>query len=93
MSLNIESEHIHDLVRQTVTRTGLDQTHMVERAVVELLASLEAKAAASGFDQLLGRVCAEPTASGGAPDFDALYGPETGLPQRLSTRPRLPPSC
>ena len=37
--------------------------------------------AASGLDQLLDRVHAELTASGGALDFDALYDPETGLPR------------
>ena len=81
MSLNIKDEHIHDLVRRAATRTGLSQTRVVERAVVELLASLEAEAAASGLDQLLDRVLAELTASGGALDFDALYDPETGLPR------------
>ena len=79
MSLNIKDEHIHDLVRRAAARTGLSQTRVVERAVVELLASLEAEAAASGLDQLLDRVYAELTASGGALDFDALYDPETGL--------------
>lgn len=79
MSLNIKDEHIHDLVRRAAARTGLSQTRVVERAVVELLASLEAEAAASGLDQLLDRVHAELTASGGALDFDALYDPETGL--------------
>ena len=81
MSLNIKDEHIHDLVRRAATRTGLSQTRVVERAVVELLASLEAEGAASGLGQLLHRVHAELTASGGALAFDALYDPETGLPR------------
>ena len=79
--MNIKDEHIHDLVRRAAARTGLSQTRVVEQAVVELLASLEAEAAASGLDQLLNRVHAELTASGGALDFDALYDPETGLPR------------
>ena len=79
--MNIKDEHIHDLVRRAAVRTGLSQTRVVERVVVELLASLEAEAAASGLDQLLNRVHAELTASGGALDFDALYDPETGLPR------------
>ena len=77
--MNIKDEHIHDLVRRAAARTGLSQTRVVERAVVELLASLEAEA--SGLDQLLDRVHAELTASGGALDFDALYDPEMGLPR------------
>lgn len=81
MSLNIKDEHIHDLVRRAAARTELSQTRVVERAVGELLASLDAEAAASGLDPLLGRVHAELTASGGALDFDALYDPETGLPR------------
>ena len=81
MSLNIKDEHIHDLVRRAATRTGLSQTRVVERAGVGLRASLEAEGAASGLDQLLDRVHAELTASGGALDFDALYDPETGLPR------------
>ena len=64
-----------------LTRTGLTQTRVVERAMSELLASLEAEAAASRLNQLLDRVHTELTASGGPLDFDALYDPKTGLPR------------
>ncbi|WP_157720109.1 type II toxin-antitoxin system VapB family antitoxin [Microlunatus sagamiharensis] len=41
MSLNIKNEHVHDLVRQAAERTGLSQTSVVERAIEQLLASLD----------------------------------------------------
>ncbi|SDV04519.1 hypothetical protein SAMN04488544_3990 [Microlunatus sagamiharensis] len=41
VSLNIKNEHVHDLVRQAAERTGLSQTSVVERAIEQLLASLD----------------------------------------------------
>ena len=41
VSLNIKNEHVHDLVRQAAERTGLSQTSVVERAMEQLLASLD----------------------------------------------------
>ena len=43
MSLNIKNEHVHDLVRTASSRTGLNQTSVVERALTELLARLDAE--------------------------------------------------
>jgi antitoxin VapB len=41
VSLNIKNEHVHDLVRQAAERTGLSQTGVVEKALEQLLASLD----------------------------------------------------
>lgn len=41
VGLNIKNEHVHDLVRQAAERTGLSQTSVVERAIEQLLASLD----------------------------------------------------
>ena len=41
VSLNIKNEHVHDLVRRAAERTGLSQTSVVERAIEQLLASLD----------------------------------------------------
>lgn len=43
MSLNIKNEHVHELVRTAAVRTGLSQTSVVERALAELLARLDAE--------------------------------------------------
>ena len=42
MSLNIKSERVHDLVREAARRTGASQVSVVEAAVTDYLARLEA---------------------------------------------------
>lgn len=81
MSLNIKDERIHEMVREAASRTGLSQTRVVEKAVSDLLGRLATEKARHELDELLDRVHAELTATGGPLDFDSLYDPDTGLPR------------
>ena len=42
MALNIKNEHVHTLARDAARRTGLTQTSVLERALEEFLARLDA---------------------------------------------------
>ncbi len=44
MSLNIKNERVHSLAREAAQRTGTTQTSVIERALEQLLASLDAQA-------------------------------------------------
>jgi antitoxin VapB len=42
LALNIKNEHVHTLARKAARRTGLTQTSVLERALEEFLARLDA---------------------------------------------------
>jgi antitoxin VapB len=44
LSLNIKNERVHSLAREAARRTGTTQTSVIERALEQLLASLDDEA-------------------------------------------------
>lgn len=82
VSLNIKNEHVHDLVRTAAERTGLSQTSVVERAISELLASLDndLEEREKRIDEILADMRSRLTdADRAALNSDFLYD-ENGLP-------------
>lgn len=86
VSLNIKNEHVHALAKEAARRTGATQTGVIEQALEQLLASLDARADDDArrrrLDELMAEIRAETTEQDRAEvqrTMDQMYD-ERGLP-------------